>query len=355
MNVVWSIAGIVSLVSLLPGVVSSQDIPELLRTHGDLDVETLVDVRAADVRSEGVAVATQPTPAVHLFTAGGYDSWGREGGGPGEFSSPVDLVWLDGAVMVLDGNHRKIVTFGDDGTFSTTRPLDGWANRMFVVGTDTILGSFTPMTRSRAIVRYAGEARDTVLAYSTSPEEVRLEAPGAPSYTVAPPFTAQPEWTVLPDGLVALWRPGAADIQLLDLDGVERARIPGVGARLPVRDEDREIWFRDAIPQDFMGRRVFEPIRQRAREVMEFPERFPAVLELMGDPEGGVWVRKSTAGTGQVWHLLARDGRELGSLRFPPGRRLLAAGETELAVWSQDELGVERVEVYRRPGWAGRG
>jgi hypothetical protein len=76
------------------------------------------------------------------------------------------------------------------------------------------------------------------------------------------------------------------------------------------------------------------------------------VLELEGDPSGVLWIRKNTAGSGQVWYAVTRDGEELGSLRLPPRRRLLRVGASELIVWSEDDLGVERIEVYERPAWA---
>lgn len=126
-----------------------------------------------------------------------------------------------------------------------------------------------------------------------------------------------------------------------------------MGPSLPVQEEDRETWFREAIPEDFMGQRVFDPVRRRAREVVRFPTSFPPVLELHGGPSGAIWIRKNTAGAGQVWYAVTREGKELGSLRLPAGRHLLSVGPSELIVWGEDDLGVERIEVYERPAWAG--
>jgi hypothetical protein len=335
-----------------PFVGTAQEVPQLLRTHGDLDVQILVKVKAADLENDALAVLTDPTPAVHLFRAEGYRSWGREGGGPAELASPVDLAWSERSLLVLDVGHRKIVTYGDDGSFIEMRSVGDWANRIFLIGGDTILGTFRPMDRARAIVRVGGEVRDTIMSYSLSPNEVRLEAPGAPSFTVGEPFTPQPRWTVLPDGLIATWLPENGHIQLINLQGRERGRVSAVGPSVPVRAEDRETWFRTAIPEEFMGQRVFEPIRRRAREVMTFPDEFPPVMELQGDPAGGIWVRKNTAGAGQIWYLVTRRGAELGSIRLPVGRRLLRVGRSELIAWGEDDLGVERIEIYRRPDWA---
>lgn len=339
---------------VVPGALVAQDVPELLRVHGDLHHEILVSVKAAEWTSGGVAVLTDPEPAVHLFEQDGYARWGRRGGGPAELASPIDLAGHGSSLIVLDAGHRKLVTFREDGGFVEMRGLGDWANRIFLMDGDTILGQFAPMDPARSVVRLAGEARDTIIAYSTSDRVIRLEAPGAPSLTLAEPFTAQPQWTVLPERLLAFWTPSTGHIRLIDFDGGERARLQPVGPTYPVSHEDQEVWLASAIPEDFMGQRVFEPLRSQARDVVTFPRSFPAVMELQGDPSGGIWIRKSAEGSGQVWYFLRRDGEEAGSIRLPPGRRLLKVGTKEFAVLSEDDLGVERMEIYRRPIWAGQ-
>src|SRR5690606_39440644 len=86
--------------------------------------------------SDALAVMTVPTPAVNVFSAAGYRSWGREGGGPAELASPVDMAWSDRAVVVLDLGHRQLVSYGDDGRFIEMRSVGDWANRLFLVGGD---------------------------------------------------------------------------------------------------------------------------------------------------------------------------------------------------------------------------
>ncbi|NIR43532.1 MAG: hypothetical protein GWN99_06490 [Gemmatimonadetes bacterium] len=341
------------LLVMLPAFASGQDAPALLERRGDAATELLFGVKDAAVRLDAVAVLTEPAPAVHLFPAGQYEAWGDEGRGPAELSSPVDLDWVGADVMVLDINQHKLVTYGSDGAFKGSRSLgDAWAKRFYVVGGDTLLGTFVPMTRERAIQRIRHGERTTVVSYETSDRTVRLEAFGAPSLTVPLPFTPQPHWTVTSDGLIALWSPGRDGLDLLDRDGRTLTTIEGVGDALEVRPEDREHWFRHAIPSEFMGRPVFDPLRPVAREAVEFPEHFPPVLELAGDTRGGVWIRKSTQGSGELWVLLSRDGEEQGSLRFPAGRQVLAFGEDRIVALTVDDLEIEIIEVYAVPRWA---
>jgi hypothetical protein len=53
-----------------PFVGTAQEVPELLRTYGDLDVELLVKVKAAALENDALAVLTDPTPAVHISPDG---------------------------------------------------------------------------------------------------------------------------------------------------------------------------------------------------------------------------------------------------------------------------------------------
>lgn len=341
---------------LVPGGVLAQDQAELLRRHGDLDRHALFQVKAAAVRSLEVAVLTEPSPAVHVFREGQYEAWGRRGGGPAEFASPADIAWSGDAIVVLDVEHRKLVSFDEAGTLQESRSLGNeWANRLFVVGSDTILGAFVPMTRERAVIRIRGSRADTLFSYSGSQQQIRLEAPGSPSLTLTEPFVAQTVWTVLPAGRLAVWRAGSSSIEVLDLEGNRTSVIQNVRESRVVTGADRQFWFDDAIPSEFMGRRgIFDPLRTRARDVVRFPERFPAVLELVGDPRGGIWIRQTTAGSGEVWVYRELDGSERGSIRLPVGRQLLRVAEEALVALAIDEYEVEQIEVYARPQWAVR-
>jgi hypothetical protein len=101
-------------------------------------------------------------------------------------------------------------------------------------------------------------------------------------------------------------------------------------------------------------RGIFDPLRPRARDVVRFHERFPAVLELVGDPAGGIWIRQTTAGSGEVWVYRGVDGSERGSVRLPAGRHLLRVAEEALVAFAINEYEVEQIEVYARPPWAVR-
>ena len=72
------------------------------------------------------------------------------------------------------------------------------------------------------------------------------------------------------------------------------------------------------------------------------------------DTGAGVWLRRTAPVGGERWALVGPDGMLHGEIVLPPGREMLATGETELFALARDELGVERVEAYGKPAWAGR-
>lgn len=332
-----------------PAGASGQDSAELSTVLGR-DSGFLFGTRAVATRGSRVAVLTDPAPAVHVFDGSDVREWGDEGQGPGELRDPTDIAWAD-AIVILDTGNRRIELFSEDGVHLRGGRLDLWANRIEVVDGDTILGAFSPMEDSRAVVRLRTGGVDTLLSYEARGESVRLEADGAPGLTVKPPFTGQDRWSVSPAGELVWFSAESGTLRFRGTDGTGTA-VSVTWTGMPVTEADREWWIATTIPSEFMGRPVFEPLRPVARREVEFPERLPPVLALEADPAGGVWVKRTTSATGEVWRLVRRDGEVVGELRFPEGRQLLAAGDASLYALARDELDIESVEVYRRPEWA---
>lgn len=328
----------------------AQETLERTAVHG-ADGSFLYGVVAGAAAGAEVSVLTEPEPAVHLYGPDGTTEWGREGQGPAELQSPVDITWENDRIHVLDIGNRKFVRFDREGGFEQSRGLgDAWARTLDIVRGDTVLGTFVPMTDARAVVRVSGQVSDTLLRYRSRGEDHRLEAPGAPSLTVKAPFSAQLRWTATPEGGLAWYDPGTGELVLQDRAGVEvsRTSVPWGGSE--VTEADREWWIANRIPADFQGRAVFEPLRDVAREELDFPERHAPVLALERDPAGGVWVKRTLESEGERWTRLAPGGAVTGDFRLPPGRRLIAISEARVFAVARDALDVETVEAYGRAG-----
>jgi hypothetical protein len=317
---------------------------ERVRTLGGGD---LFNVRDAAFQDAELIVLTSPAPALHRFGEQ-YRAWGRAGDGPAELRNPREIAVAGDRVLVRDGRLAKIVSFDRGGAAVATRPLGSlMVNRFELAGRDTLVGLFEPIGVERVVARLRGARTDTIIRYRVTAPQVKLEG-GGPSLTLAAPFHPVPVWAGLTDGTVAFWDAASPRITLHRREGGAPASLPLPERRYPVTAADREVWFEEEIPQEFMGQRIFEGARERARETVRFPPRLPAVLRMVSDPAGGVWILQTTAGSGEVWTRLDAGSRSQ-TVRFPPGWRVLAFGMSEIAVLVRDELEEERVEVFRRP------
>ncbi len=294
-----------------------------------------------------VVITTAPA-AVHLFRGGRHKS--LLGGGTAMFAlkEPVQGAWVDGRLLLYDFQQQSIVSLAPDSGLVASRPLDALLAQEFRTGVKDTLLSVTSFGKDTAILlRLRGSVHDT-LVRCARPTSVRLRARGSPSYTVTPPYMPDPVWTTLSDGRIAFWDGQSRALSILDRAGRRAERWPIPPAQYPVTEADREIWLQTAIPQQFLGQRVFEPVREKARRQLRFPSQFPLVLQLEEDPNGGVWMRRTAAGSGEVWTWVNRDGVR-AAIRLPPARELLAVGPRTFAVRYRRGSGHDVVEIYRKP------
>lgn len=100
-------------------------------------------------------------------------------------------------------------------------------------------------------------------------------------------------------------------------------------------------------------------LEDRLRSVRDAPgaDSIPAYAEILPDPAGLLWVKRFDPVTdshflpreltGGVWAVMDTAGRPVATVTLPPGFRLLEIRDDRVAGVSKDELGVERVAVYR--------
>ena len=308
-------------------------------------------VVAGAYRGGDLAVVARAEPAVHLFAAGGHRAWGKRGEGPAELANPVEVAWAGERILVRDGTLGKIASFDVSGRLVATRPAPaggGVPVGLAVAGSDTLLSFVQPGAPHATVVRLRGARQDTVLRYRQSEPKVTLSASGAPTLTVSAPFAAAARWELLRDGTLAWWDGAADALEVRDRAGRAAGRLPLPRERFPVTRADREAWLATGLPRELRGQDVFAPLREVARREVRFPDRLPAVMDLMADPEGGVWVLRSTAAQGQRWTHLRR-GRAPLTVRLPEGRYLLAVSGGEMAAVARAEGGAQAIEIYRKP------
>ncbi len=324
--------------------------PQHLRTLAP--EEPFLDrIRAAAFRGGALAVLSSPEPAVFLFEADRLTTWGDQGHGPSELMNPGDVAWIGDQLLVWDFDLVKIATYDTEGVLKATRRFAGApVGHMSVSAGDTLISLFSYGGGARAVVRLRGAEQDTIVLLPPVAEQITLRAEGSPSLTLAPPFAPTATWASLPTGGVVFWDGQSPYLQRVDLTGkiVDSLTLPR--DRFSVTPQDRAAWVGRAIPsQDIAGRGdIFRSLRSSAEDQVVFPSEFPPVLELIGDPRGGVWVRRTPPARGEVWTYVDELGPQV-TLRFPARYEVLAVSAAEIAVKAVDALDVESVEVYRNP------
>jgi hypothetical protein len=82
---------------------------------------------------------------------------------------------------------------------------------------------------------------------------------------------------------------------------------------------------------------------------MPHPGTRPAYRALRVDPDGNIWAGAwmATGAPPDAWSIFSATGRYLGDLAVPAGFTPLSWSDDLVAgVW-RDDLGVERIRVYR--------
>lgn len=325
------------------------------------------DVKGVATNHPLLAVLTESNPAIHLFDlANGtwHRSWGKRGEGPGEFRSSTGIALIGLHVYALDIGQDRLSIFDFTGNVVRTVKIQDLdvspsqaLRRLEQTERGTVLIELAQRTgKDRIIIAQtigptptADSHQDTVTAFAmTDATDLQLVAVGSPSYTLPPPYSSVAQWTPIADGL-ALWQGPEPEIQILDLDGTVRSTLSlDLADRFEITAEDREHWLQNAIPQEFMGQKIFEPVREQARQTVDFPQYHPPVFELLSGPGNLLWIRRTpNSRETQIWDVTDSRGRSAGQISLSPGQRLMAVIPDHLLLRSTDEFGVESVEVHR--------
>lgn len=333
--------------------------PQAVHQFGG-DTMSWNNIAALDANDSLLVVLTQSDPVLHLFSLSRGDhisSWGREGEGPGEFTSSADVALVGDRVYALDTTQRRVSVFDLSGRLVLTNPVVDlglpYANRLDHASGDTVvIRAYSPMGDANAIIAWTVDGvAGTALSFDDPPGELRLEAPGAPGLTLRRPFAPYPRWTVV-SGQLVYWPALGHQLQVVKLDGT-----PSTSIVLPLEDRieitagDGEEWFRTGIPTEFMGRRPFEPLRQKARQTVDFPPHQPLVLGLLASPDGVVWVKRQTSlreeSRGQVWDVVDTEGKFVDRVTLPVGHLLTVVLAEHVVIQTTTELGSDVVQIHR--------
>ena len=115
-----------------------------------------------------------------------------------------------------------------------------------------------------------------------------------------------------------------------------------------VRDADRDAFVDEAL--DRAAERM-RPFLRRFFAEAPIPETLPSFGAIAGADDGSLWVADYALPESEVvrWSVFGPDGTVAGTVDTPAALRIMDIRRGRLAGVITDELGVERVVVYRVP------
>lgn len=353
-------------------------VEEVLRIGSETEAEYQFGMIAGlDVDSEGnIHVLDQMGQRVQVYDEAG--TWlrtiGRGGSGPGELSPAVSaiLVTPGDSVIVIDLMQQRGNVYLADGSYAAdfSVPMsEGLPIRFSRIGA----GTFVEQTRMIPVPGEAATSSGVIRTRDSggSIEDTLMTLPPTESFTIdgqTPRFVIfAPEqlWTVIGDSRIALaynneYRVGIhgtdGALQTVIVRSVESDEVTPADERM-LLDRMRELMAAQGVPPEGL---------QQIMSAMEFAERYPVLSDVMGGPDGTLWVQRVAPaeefelGGGieeafdlgaQEWDVYDPDGRFLGQVVLPDRFRPLRLHGSSIYGILRDELGVQNVAKLeiRRP------
>lgn len=350
--------------------------PEEWRLSPDLRVGGIDGPQALTTISDGVVhadgrifVAQPQDNAVKVFDDSGrlVGSYGRRGGGPGEFEHPARMGWADGALWVFDRGLGRMNFLDPDGRPRDSRRVPVSTSEAVVLADGAVLAKESaparsviqgavdrvPLTRFEA----STSGRDTIAWLALGDQLRALELGGQRIYSTHP-FGDNTLWDGSPDGsaIVLVDRlAGLGDggpmfvVTKLTLAGdtIFSKRYPYTPRPISHDRIDAFIaeWKDKVLPD---GPAWTEISHDRLRALFDLPQNHPPVSQVVVGA-GTIWLRREDRGSGDVeWMVLdAGDGQVIAFAVAP--RRLEIFHASPQAVWGveHDDLEVPFLVRYR--------
>ncbi len=309
-----------------------------------------------------LAVVDGGSNEVRVFSAEGTHlySWGGEGEGPGEFSGATSLLrWEGDSIAVWDRRLRRVTVFGSDGQLgaSGSIPDVGGMNLPTLVGL-TESGDFlvqsvmidqtleNGLVRAPTRVTVADRDGNVVADLGTHLGDQMLMRVGEGRVEILRiPFTLSSVVAAV-GAEVLIAGTERLEFHYFDVSGGVTRLVRVLEPRHPVTDADRAAALGRRLENAPEGARG--PIR-RSFEENAIIDTLPALSEVIVDAAARPWVQlfRSPADTGpDRWLVLAANGTAEGIVNLPAGFRVFEIGSEYVLGSFEDELGVERVQLW---------
>lgn len=341
--------------------------------EGDADYQ-FGQIAGIDVGADGrIYVIDQQAHQVRVFDPDGefLMAMGKEGSGPGELSQAAGPVFVGpgDTVIVPDMMHQRITRFTAAGEPAGSHPLP-------MTGGMSARWMETPdqdLVQQAVIVQMPGqpdvEPRNLLLRRAPSGEvrDTLMELPvgrtfdflsGRPNITM---FESEPMWAMAPDGRLYFGVNSEYRLQVRSPGGELERIVAKEWERRPVTSSDQDeyrhiiegLWRDGGLPPQAM---------EMMSQALSFADYYPAYANLLGGPDGTLWVQSiqtpdqvvEQGGAfdiqdmgGPDWEVFDSEGRLLGTVSMPPRfNPLLFHGDAIYGVL-RDDLDVQYVARMR--------
>jgi hypothetical protein len=326
-------------------------------------------VRLSDGR---IAVGNSGAFELRFYDADGgalLNTVGREGEGPGEFrhlrgpdrlAGDSLLVWDDrqyrGTVFGPDGNLARLVEIGENPYgYRSPRAVD-------VFDDGSLLCRASAQDENTRFPGHYAQAFMHCAADGTPLADLGVHRGGACATVdrcIVGLFGPRSSTATGEDVLYYGYGP-AFEIQTIGFDGSQRASIRRAYQPIPITDADLEAFkaeMRAALPEER------HPAVERIFDEQDVPATMPSFRRMEVDALGHLWVLEydearpifnpfpgaptRAADRASRWSVFDEEHSFLGTVAVPPELRITQIGRDFVLGVHTDELGVERVRMYR--------
>ena len=322
--------------------------------HGADDAVVLPDGR--------IVVANTGTGEIRVFDGAGVHqaTWGRAGGGPGEFTALAGVaMWPGDSIAAWDSRAHTIAVFDWEGVLGRSFVLEAEgrpAEPRMPMRDGTVLGRIVdagggPGYRREKMTQEVRDADGRMLvSLGEHPgRESFINMEGRMAVFGQLPFSRSLHEAPWGD-MVVLAPDDHYEIRVHDRSTGELARIVrrDYTNRAPTREEvDRAI--DDALERTNLSGDQLEWTREGYKG-MPLVESFPAFRALLVDALDHLWVREATLPgmdrPAPLWTVFNPEGRVLGFIETPERLTVLEIGADYILGQTEDDLGVESVQVW---------
>jgi hypothetical protein len=327
-----------------------------------------------DVGLDGrIYVMDQQAHEVRVFSPDGHfrTAMGKAGGGPGELSPNAGPVFVTpgDTVAVPDIMLQRITLYTTEGEPAGSVPLslaDGIPTRWLKAANHDLVqqsmimampGQTDVQPRNLILRRDPrGNVLDTLLVMPAG-ESVDFSG-GQPRMTL---FAPEPTWALGADDRVIHGNSAEYRFRVNAPDGDVERIVEKRADRRPLTTSDQDE-FRRVIRRAWQQAGMPPEAMEMMSQALNFAEYYPAYANLLGGPDGTIWVQsvqtpesvRELGGTfdiqdigGPTWDVFDAEGRFLGPVQMPPRFTPFLLQDDRIFGVVRDEMDVQYVARLR--------